>query len=741
MHNKFHLRNTGSDLKQRPPIQYHKGIVQPVILPNSQFIPTFNKQIYSIKGTDPCNNTLFSEESKILNNKSNYQYNINLSNIRQNSNGIIYYSVQNGSIAYGRRPCYNSNVIYSQPNINNYTKNNLQIATFSTYNVSDNKITNKEQRVIMKSTITEPSLTRETSPTSSMEYIRSSTDPNNKKFKQCNSIIEENSKYILDKPIYISNSISCNLEKITLPSIEISSEIQNPTIKQTKLEYSSFGLPELYYSNGMSFKYNIQSFLMIKFQLLLHLAAIVIQCYYRRYKCMKDYKIKMLGPLNILNSSAKQIQACWRGFLTRFGGIMHQNWINCSNVQNKFTNGIIYDLKKSNFDSFNNHDILNIIKKKSNNSKFLNRIEYNWTLLHQKYMLSIIYNRNKNASKIQKYWRDIYIMDYEISKAILIESILSARLLAAQVINKYILGIITRKTIDNYYRIAQINWSWNIHKIDNIYIISNHSYPPWKVPHKMWFDKNKQCFTYSLFLPIGTYQIAFKVVYNNNNNNENDTHEDLKRYKKLIDCNQSTQISNKQNSLMLSTNIQCNSTLEIIKHPEFKFVNLIHITDKNPSTFKHLRDDICPILKRINLKQNSNWEQIDNIDNRTDKIQENLDISKKLQIENYTDKCILHNNHNELSLQSIDFNCNCEIFTPRQLIDIDEIYKINQLQNFELNTPNSLTHSSSTRAGYTPNDIDSCKSEHYNKLFNEDNDSEEGDLIDILNQLFLNDDN
>ncbi|EEA05228.1 IQ calmodulin-binding motif family protein [Cryptosporidium muris RN66] len=728
MYNKFHLRNTRNDLQQRPPIRYNKGITQPIILSNNQFIPTLNRQIYSINGTGPCNNTLLSGESKILNNKPNYQYNGNLSNIQQNLNGIIYYSVQSGSIAYGRRPYYNSNVIYSQPSINNYTKNNPRISTLSTYKVSNNKITNKEQRVV-KNTVTEPSLTRETSPISSMEYIRSSTDPNNKKSKQCNSIIEENPKYILEKPIYISNS--SNLKKIILPSIEILSEIQNPTIKQTKLEYSSFGLPELYYSNGMSFKYNIQSFLMIRFQFLLHLAAIVIQCYYRRYKCMKDYKIKMLGPLNILNSSAKQIQACWRGFLTRFGGIMYQNWINCSVVRNKFTNRIIYDFKKSNCDSLNN-DILNINKEKNNSSKLPNRIEYNWTLLHQKYMLSIIYNRNKSASKIQKYWRDVYIMDYEISKAILIESILSARLLAAQVINKYILGIITRKAIDKYYRITQINWPWNIHKIDSIYIISNHSYPPWKVPQKMWFDKNKQCFTYSLFLPIGTYQIAFKIIYNNN------IHEDLEKYKKLIDCNQSTQISNKQNSLMLSTNIQCNSTLEIIKHPKFKFVNLIHITDKNPSTFKYLRDNICPILKRIHLKQNPNLEQVDNIDNKIDEVQENLDISKEFLIDNYTDKCIL-NNHNELSSQSIDFNDNFEIFTPRQLINTDEKYKTNLLQNFELNTPDSLTHTSSTMAGYTPNNIDSCKSEHYSKLLSEDDYS--GDLIDILNQLFLNDDN
>ncbi|KAJ1611574.1 hypothetical protein OJ253_830 [Cryptosporidium canis] len=275
------------------------------------------------------------------------------------------------------------------------------------------------------------------------------------------------------------------------------------------------------------------AFYFVRFNLLLHLAAIVIQCYYRRYLCKKYLHFRKLGPIKLLNSSALQIQACWRSFLTRFGASLRGD-------------------------------------------VFPDRSGYGWSALHEKHLCEIVQKRNISAKCIQKYWRGVYIQNVNLEREILANSIFSARSLARETIQRFIMGHLVRRTLDSRYRLVPIKWGWSVEEISRIFILQR-TKNGWSEPKRMWFSPGENFYKYNLFLPNGIHFIVFKVYYKG-------TEKDRE------------------------FEILCNSSLETTPNDEFQFVNSIgvHANNYPISALKHMRD----VISSIHISRATSMEDI-----------------------------------------------------------------------------------------------------------------------------------
>lgn len=211
------------------------------------------------------------------------------------------------------------------------------------------------------------------------------------------------------------------------------------------------------------------AFYFVRFNLLLHLAAIVIQCYFRRYLCRKYFNLRKLGPIKLLNASAVRIQACWRSFLTRFG---------VSLCRGAFSDGG----------------------------------RYYWSVLHEKKLCEITKKRNSNAACIQRFWRNVYMHNINIEREILSSSIFSARSLARETLWRFLIGYYVRRNMDSKFKLVPIRWGWSIQEISQIFILQRTA-NGWSEPKKMWFSQDKNLYEYNLFLPNGVHLIIFKVYY------------------------------------------------------------------------------------------------------------------------------------------------------------------------------------------------------------------------------------
>ncbi|KAH8585022.1 IQ calmodulin-binding motif family [Cryptosporidium sp. chipmunk genotype I] len=297
-------------------------------------------------------------------------------------------------------------------------------------------------------------------------------------------------------------------------------------------------------------KLNKSAFYFVRFNLLLHLAAIVIQCYFRRYLCKKYLYFRKYGPIKLLNTSAIQIQACWRSFLTRFG-ISLCKGTTSNNGGHKCMNG------------------------------------YNWSILHEKNYIEIVKKRNQNAKCIQNYWRNMYIQNINIEREILANSIFSARALARETIERFILGYLVRRDVDSRYKLVPIKWGWSIQEISDIFILRRIR-NRWSEPKKMWFSQEENAYRYNLFLPNGVHQIVFKVYY------------------KKKECKEDQDYT-----------ILCDSSLETTPNDDFQFVNNISIYHNNytVSAFKYMRDRISYInFSTDNYLNNLNSDFVQDIE-------------------------------------------------------------------------------------------------------------------------------
>ncbi|OII70802.1 uncharacterized protein cubi_00947 [Cryptosporidium ubiquitum] len=359
-------------------------------------------------------------------------------------------------------------------------------------------------------------------------------------------IIETNEKNKKDDVLV--RSISLNKEK--LPNLEIlplksftASEETMSNQKKTSNSGENCELRALINDkskeiSGLIPKLNKSAFYFVRFNLLLHLAAIVIQCYFRRYLCKKYLYFRKFGPIKLLNSSAMQIQACWRSFLTRFGKSL------CGEtLSNNRGNGCMNC--------------------------------YNWSFLHEKNFVEIVKKRNQNAKFIQNYWKNTYINNINIEREILTNSIFSARALARETIERFLLGYSVRRNVDSKYKLVPIKWGWSTQEISEIFILLKKR-NKWSEPKRMLFNQEENLYKYHLFLSNGTHQIVFKVHYKNKELKEG---QDFK--------------------------ILCDSSLETTPNEEFQFVNNISIYNNNYTTsaFKYLRNRISS----INFLTSSNY--------------------------------------------------------------------------------------------------------------------------------------
>ncbi|KAH7649684.1 hypothetical protein FG379_000944 [Cryptosporidium bovis] len=360
---------------------------------------------------------------------------------------------------------------------------------------------------------------------------------------------------VKEKQLLIEKKIP--LYKQELPSLEIiPDETKTSNCNEYKFETVSlelYKLKELIFgvsidntNKNRGTKLNKAAFVFIKFNLLFHLAAIVIQCYFRRYLCKKYYKLRKIGPIEVLSASALQIQACWRSFLTRYG--IYSN-ISCEGLNNINTN----------------KNKLVVSRKKDSTTIPLN---YKWSYYHQKYFINITNKRKKSAKIIQFYWKDIYLHKFEIKRNIILNSILSARYLAKETIEKYIAGYIVRKKMDSKYKLVPIKWNWNVKSINSVHILIKIN-EKWSNPKKMWFSTEENSYKYNLYLSTGNYQLVFKITCSGEGSENNNKSE-----------------------------ILCNSTLETIQNDEFQFVNVIRVDNNynKTSALKYFREVICESL-------------------------------------------------------------------------------------------------------------------------------------------------
>lgn len=365
---------------------------------------------------------------------------------------------------------------------------------------------------------------------------------------------------------------SISLQKEKLPNLEIFplETVNSPNSKSNNRENCQL---RRFIDNseitGLISKLNKSAFYFVRFNLLLHLAAIVIQCYFRRYLCKKYLYFRKYGPIKLLNTSAMQIQACWRSFLTRFGASL------CEGTPSN--NG--------------SHKCIN---------------EYNWSTLHEKNFTEIVKKRNQNAKCIQNFWRNIYLKNINIEREILTNSIFSARALAKETIEKFLIGYLVRKNADSRYKLVPIKWSWSVQEISEIFILQKIR-NRWSEPKKMWLNQEENVYRYNLFLSNGIHQVVFKVYYKNK---ECKGDQDYK--------------------------ILCNSSLETTPSDEFQFVNNISVYNNNytVSAFKYMRDRISYInFSTINYLDNLNPDIMQNIEQDLGYIALSPSYKQRLDIE------------------------------------------------------------------------------------------------------------
>ncbi|KAK9173443.1 IQ calmodulin-binding motif family protein [Cryptosporidium meleagridis] len=364
---------------------------------------------------------------------------------------------------------------------------------------------------------------------------------------------------------------SISLQKEKLPNLEIF-PLETPNSPNSKSNNRENCELRRFTDNheiaGLISKLNKSAFYFVRFNLLLHLAAIVIQCYFRRYICKKYLYFRKYGPIKLLNTSAMQIQACWRSFLTRFGASL------CEGTP-------------------------------SNNASHKCINEYNWSILHEKNFTEIVKRRNQNARCIQNFWRNIYLKNINIEREILTNSIFSARALAKETIEKFLLGYLVRKSADSRYKLVPIKWSWSVQEISEIFILQKIR-NRWSEPKKMWFNQEENVYRYNLFLSNGIHQVVFKVYYKNK------------------ECNKDQEYT-----------ILCNSSLETIPSDEFQFVNNISVYNNyTVSAFKYMRDRISYInFSTINYLESLNPDVMQNIEQDLGYIALSPSYKQRLDIE------------------------------------------------------------------------------------------------------------
>ncbi|KAF7459155.1 IQ calmodulin-binding motif family protein [Cryptosporidium felis] len=353
----------------------------------------------------------------------------------------------------------------------------------------------------------------------------------------------------LKRNSFVVSSISLKKEK--LPVLEILSEEKRKTLcksatrgsdssrvqgEKETLKLSDMTIESTRNVCELISKFKSKSaFSFVRLNLLLHFAAIVIQCYFRRYLCKKYFHFAKLGPIKLLNSSAVQIQACWRSFLVRFGVSPGR-------------------------DSRLKIDRCRLV------------IGRNWSFLHEKCTFEIERRRSTQAIRIQRFWRDVYIYRISLERSILANTIFSARAIARGTIEKCLQGFIVRRRVDSKYKLIPIKWTWNVQDISSIYVLLKIS-NKWSEPKKMWFNEEEKVFKYNLFLSSGVHQIVFKAYFNTNSSGE-------------------VFVENGGNFKIL-----CDSSLETIPNEKYQFANCIRVPINGNciSAFKHFRETIMTV--------------------------------------------------------------------------------------------------------------------------------------------------